>query len=209
MSASPVAARWHLSDRFDPAVVPIADRHYNRRAHGSPQFVPPGRCVVLRTEQADAYWITSWPFAEYVRHAWPGAWVCSAFRNESPHLSSSLILEAVSITRRIWEPPALPYPLVTFVNPGKVRHKRDPGRCFLRAGFVRIGWTKGHLLALGMPLDAMPEAAEPIGWQLSAEWSAFTTDDLWSSPNPDSPGGVSARSRLPNLLLRRRAGVCP
>jgi hypothetical protein len=171
MSESLTADRWRLSDRFDPAVVPIADRHYNRRAIGSPQFAPPGRCVVLKTEAADAFWITSWPFGEYVRHAWPGAWICSAFRNESPYLASSLILEAVAITRRLWEPPDLAYPLVTFVNTQKVRHKRDPGRCFLRAGFVRIGWTKGGLLALGMALDAMPTPAEPVGWQLSADWS--------------------------------------
>lgn len=92
--------RWTLSHRFDASVVPIADRHYNRRKKGSPQFAPPGRCLVLKTEAADAFWITSWPFAQYVRHAWAGAWVCSAFRNESDHLSSELIREAVQAT--IW-----------------------------------------------------------------------------------------------------------
>lgn len=39
-----------------------------------------------------AVWITSWPFAE--KHAWPGAWVCSAFRNEGDELSSTLITSA-------------------------------------------------------------------------------------------------------------------
>ena len=29
-----------------------------------------------------ALWVTSFPFAQYVRHQWAGAWVCSAFRNE-------------------------------------------------------------------------------------------------------------------------------
>ena len=135
--------RWELADRFSPHVRPLADRHYNRQKIGSPQFVPPGRCIVLSTAEADAFWVTSWPFAEYVKHAWPGAWVCSAFRNESPHLSSELIREAVAATRSRWEPPILEYPIVTFINTKKVRHKRDPGRCFLRAGFVRIGWTKG------------------------------------------------------------------
>src|SRR5687767_14050974 len=99
--------RWHLSHRADPREVAIADRHYNRQKVGAPQFVPPGRCLVLLTADADAFWVTSWPFAEYVRHAWAGAWVCSAFRNESLHLSSSLIREAISATCAVWEPPDL------------------------------------------------------------------------------------------------------
>ena len=139
-------AVWVVSHRFDPAVVPIADRHYNRRKIGSPQFAPPGRCLVLKTEAVDAFWITSWPFAEFVRHQWAGAWVCSAFRNEGPQRSSDLIRAAVRTTLAKWpEPPTLG--MITFVNAAKVRHKRDPGRCFLRAGFREVGKTKGGLLA--------------------------------------------------------------
>lgn len=41
---------WHLSYRTDPLVKPLADRHYNRQNPDSPNFVPPGRCVVLRTK---------------------------------------------------------------------------------------------------------------------------------------------------------------
>lgn len=81
--------RWALSHRFDPRALPLADRHYNRRKVGSPQFVPPGRCVVLLSAEATALWVTSWPFAQYVRHAWGGAWVNSLFRNESGELSSA------------------------------------------------------------------------------------------------------------------------
>jgi hypothetical protein len=156
--------RWQLSDRFDPAVRGLADRHYNRRKVGSPQFVPPGRCVVLRTPEADAFWITSWPFAQYVRHAWPGAWVCSAFRNESDHLSSELILEALAATLSIWpDPPDLG--MITFIDTKKVRRKRDWGRCYLRAGFQNVGFTKGGLVALQLLPDAMPEAEAALGTQ--------------------------------------------
>jgi hypothetical protein len=156
--------RWQKSDKFDPVAAALADRHYNRRKVGSPQFVPPGRSVVLRTPEGDAFWVTSWPFAEYVRHSWPGAWVCSAFRNESDHLSSELILEAVAATRWYWpEPPKLG--MVTFVDAGKVRHKRDPGRCYLRAGFENVGHTKGGLIALQLHPQAMPEAIQPLGAQ--------------------------------------------
>ena len=56
---------------------------------------------MLITEDASAFWVTSWPFAEYTHHAWAGAWMCTAFRNESggKHLSSELIREAVAATR--------------------------------------------------------------------------------------------------------------
>ena len=152
--------KWMVSHKFDPVAARIADRHYNRRAVGSPQFVPPGRSVVLKRD--DAFWITSWPFAEYVRHAWPGAWVCSAFRNEGDTLSSLLIRDAIAATRFFWPtPPALG--MVTFVNAAKVRRKRDPGRCFLRAGFQRIGETAGGLVALQILPDAMPAAEQPLG----------------------------------------------
>jgi hypothetical protein len=169
--------RWQLSHRADAAVVPLADRHYNRQKIGAPQFVPPGRCIVLKIGEptqfrriggGSAYWITSWPFAEYVRHAWAGAWVNSAFRNEGAGLSSELIREAIAITRGIWEPP--PLGLITFVDASKVRHKRDPGRCYLRAGFERVGMTQGGLIALQMLPDAMPGPTY-LGGNLFAEVS--------------------------------------
>ena len=148
---------WALSHRADKAALPIADRHYNRQKIGSPQFVPPGRCIVLLTPSADALWVTSWPFTEYVKHAWAGAWMCSCFRNESAILSSVLITEAVALTRGIYgEPPALG--MVTFVDPKKVRHKRDFGRCYRKAGFRVCGETKGGLVALQLLPHEMPEA---------------------------------------------------
>lgn len=156
--------RWHLSNKFDRRALPLADRHYNRRKVGSPQFVPPGRSLVLLTADADALWVTSWPFAQYVRHAWPGAWVCSCFRNESSYLSSELIREAVAATKARWpEVPELG--MITFINAGKVRHKRDPGRCFIRAGFVSAGMTKGGLVALRLPPNMMPLASPAHGAQ--------------------------------------------
>ena len=150
---------WALSHRADPAVVPLADRHYNRQKVGAPQFAPPGRCLVLK--RPDAFWITSWPFAEYVKHAWAGAWVCSAFRNESDQLSSDLIRDAIAITRARW--PAVPdLGMVTFVDPEKTRRKRDPGRCFRKAGFRPCGTTAGGLFALRLAPDEMPAAPDTL-----------------------------------------------
>lgn len=157
---------WSLSNRFDPSARAIADRHYNRQKIGTPQFVPPGRCLVLWTD--GAFWVTSWPFAEYVRHAWAGAWVCSAFRNERPdlYLSSDLIREAVAATR--WRWPDVPtLGMVTFVDESKTRHKRDPGRCYRRAGFEPCGRTQGGLVALQLLPDDMPEPLAPQGAQMA------------------------------------------
>ena len=162
--------RWHLSHRADERALPIADRHYNRQKPGTPQFVPPGRCVVLLTENADALWVTSWPFAEYVKHDWPGAWVCSCFRKEtSAYLASELIREALAATRYFWEPP--PLGLVTFIDTTKVkpiivRGEETWGRTWDKAGFEDAGWTRGGLLAKIIPPERMPAAEPPLGMQL-------------------------------------------
>jgi hypothetical protein len=111
-----------------------------------------------------ALWVTSWPFARYVKHAWAGAWVNSMFRNESRELSSELITEAVAATRSFWTPPDIG--LITFVDPTKVRRKRDFGRCYRKAGFKEVGKTKGGLIALQLLPDAMPEAKGPLSAQL-------------------------------------------
>lgn len=155
---------WRISNRADKDAVPIADRHYNRQHPGSPQFVPPGRCLVLLSKNKDALWVSSWPFAEYVKHAWAGAWMCSCFRNEGPTLSSELIKEAVAITRWYWGNPP-PLGMVTFVDPEHVRKKRDFGRCYRKAGFKPCGQTKGKLLALQLLPSEMPEPIQPIGTQ--------------------------------------------
>lgn len=158
---------WHLSGRADPRALPLADVHYNRQKPGTPQFVPPGRCLVLLTVDAGALWVTSWPYAEFTKHEWAGAWINSLFRRERGPLASELILDAVSATRAHYgEPPALG--MVTFIDPTKVKHKRDPGRCYVRAGFVCVGKTKERgLLAFQLTPAAMPAARRAVGDQLS------------------------------------------
>lgn len=163
--------RWCLSHRADPAARELADRHYNRQTIGAPQFVPPGRCLVLLSDDARAFWITSWPFEEYVKHAWGGAWICSAFRSEGAGVASDLIREAVAATRFYWpDVPALG--MVTFldrrkVKPIKVRGVPTWGRTWKLAGFKEIGETKGGLLALQLlPVD-MPAPITPKPRSLS------------------------------------------
>ncbi len=153
--------RWCLSHRADPEAKKLADRHYNRQKPHSPQFVPPGSCLVLLSDCGRAFWVTSVPKAEFVRHAWAGAWVCSAFRNEGAGRASDLIRQAVAATlARYGEPPALG--MVTFVDrrkvrPTKVRGMDVWGWTYRRAGFRECGETKGGLLALQLLPGDMPE----------------------------------------------------
>lgn len=156
---------WTVSHKFDPAAVPIADRHYNRRKPGSPQFVPPGRSLVLRSRAA--LWITSWPFAEFTRHDWAGAWVNSCFRNESDEVASSLIRAAVAATRFEWpEVPALG--MVSFIDPRAVRPRMVRsrptwGHSYFAAGFRHVGYTRRGLWVMQMTADQMPAAAPADG----------------------------------------------
>ena len=153
---------WQESNRADPKARGIADRHYNRQKPGTPQFVPPGRCCVFyaETDTGKAFWVTSWPFAEYVKHAWPGAWICSAFRNEQAGIASDLIRQAVSATRAVFgDPPTLG--MITFIDtkmvkPIMVHGTPTWGRTYELAGFRPVGKTKGGLLAFQLLPEDMP-----------------------------------------------------
>ena len=152
---------WKVSNRADPEDLPLADRHYSRQKVGTLQFVPPGRCVVLKTNCLRALWVTSWPLPEYVMHAWAGAWINSLFRNEGAGLSSDLIRDAIAATLDVW--PRVPsLGIISFIDKSKIRHKRDPGRCYRKAGFREAGYTKGGLLALQLMPNEMPAPCAPL-----------------------------------------------
>jgi hypothetical protein len=71
----------------------------------------------------------------------------------------------VAATRwKYHETPALG--MITFVDAGKVRKKRDPGRCYLRAGFKNVGHTQGGLVALQLLPEDMPPPCAPLHAQL-------------------------------------------
>jgi hypothetical protein len=55
--------------------------------------------------------------------------------------------------------------MITFVDPTKTKHKRDPGRCFRKAGFVPATprTTQGGLIALQLLPSAMPPAEPALG----------------------------------------------
>jgi hypothetical protein len=158
--------RWCESNRADPMARVIADRHYNRQKVGSPQFVPPGRCCVLLEQTGKAFWVTSWPFAEYVKHDWAGAWLCSAFRSEDAGGSVELVRQALAASRaHFGEPPELG--LVTFIDSRKVepiltRGVPSFGFIWIKAGFSYVGKTKAGLLVFQILPKDMPAAAPAL-----------------------------------------------
>jgi hypothetical protein len=73
-----------------------------------------------------------------------------------------MIRAAVAVTRWKWaDVPDLG--MITFVDRDKTRRKRDPGRCYRKAGFRPCGETKGGLLALQLLPSDMPDAMAPMG----------------------------------------------
>jgi len=77
---------WRKTWKSDPAALALADRHYSRQKPGTKQFTQNCRNLVLIRE--NALWVTAFPKAEHVKHAWAGAWMNSFFRNEGSELSS-------------------------------------------------------------------------------------------------------------------------
>lgn len=162
--------RWERMRRCDPRARRLVDRHYPRQRPGSPQFIAPGLPVVLVLPSDDAVWITLRQRPEFVDHAWPHALYNAAFRNESCHLSSDLIREALAATRFVLgEPPA--DGIISFVDPTAVRRKRDPGRCYRRAGFRHVDTLASGKLVLQLLGADWPTAVAPLNdfdWQGAA-----------------------------------------
>ena len=136
-------ALWWLTKDGDKDCLAMYERHYSayRYADGRKRakFVGPGEKVVLRTESADAVW--AW--RKFIDDSGQQGINCAVFRNESRHKSSELIRQADAIADCLW-PDSRHY---TFVNAERVASK-NPGFCFLKAGWRKCGRTKGGLLIM-------------------------------------------------------------
>ena len=146
---------WHKVNRNDPRGRALADKHYSRQTPGAVDFLASGKTFCLLTDDAKAVW----GVIENLDPAGGLHWRCAIFRNTGPHLSSDLVREATERTfvywRRKWGG-LPPVPLRTEVDPDKTRRKRDPGRCFVKAGWRRLKerTTKGLVqLEAPMPPD--------------------------------------------------------
>ena len=142
----PLEGSWQSVARCDVRARELADRHYSRQTVGARDFMASGRTFVLLSLCGRAVWGA----IENMDPAGAPRWRCSIFRNEgSPVRSSDLIREATALTFERWlrSYRALPpVPLTTEIDPAAVRKKRDPGRCFLRAGWWEIGRRRGLII---------------------------------------------------------------
>ena len=128
---------WMLIRDGNPTGMAIFRRHYTARKNRKIfQFVGPGEKMVLITPDARALFV----WRKFISDAGESGVNCAVFRNEgsSEGISSALIIAAKELAWQRWPNERL----YTYVDAGKVRHKRDPGRCFIKAGFRRCGQTK-------------------------------------------------------------------
>lgn len=140
---------WHPVRRTDVRARRLADRHYSRQTPGAREFMASGKTLVMIACDAAAVWGA----IENMDPAGGRRFRCSIFRNESLILSSVLIAEATARTYAHWRArygrlPAVP--LTTEVDPSRVLRKRDPGRCFIKAGWRRVGVSR-ELVVLEAP----------------------------------------------------------
>lgn len=146
---------WSPVNRDDFRARVLADGHYSRQTPGAKDFMASGRTLVMLTEDERAVW----GVIENLDPAGNLRWRCSIFRNLSDVRSSVLVREATERTYVYWQRHYGGFPpvgLTTEVDPRKVRRKRDPGRCFIRAGWKRRPGLTRNLVVLDAPA---PEGA--------------------------------------------------
>jgi hypothetical protein len=154
---------WWVTRDGDLDCLDLYLRHYSagRYADGRARllFVGPGDKLVLRTGGADAVFVwrnfTDDCIDERTGEPQQGV-NCAVFRNEGEHLSSSLIRRADAIADEVWTDRRH----YTYVSREKVA-SRNPGYCFLKAGWRKCGMTKSGLIVMERLLpEPMPTASE-------------------------------------------------
>lgn len=143
---------WWLTKDGDKSCLAMYERHYSANQYRDGRrrklFCGPGEKIVLRTTAADAFFVWR-KFIDACIDERTGKQQeginCTVFRNEAgpKYKSSDLIRQADAIADCIW--PGLRH--YTYVGTKDVR-SRNPGYCFICAGWRKCGWTKGGLLIL-------------------------------------------------------------
>jgi hypothetical protein len=130
-----------ITTKADPEMVMLADSHYSRQKIGTPQFMPPGKTIVIRNSEGTL--LFGWLWQQY-RDDRESGYNCSIFRNESGRLCSEIILECEEIVIKCWGLNRF----FTYVDPSEITSP-NPGYCFKKAGwkFVRTVSDGKHLLA--------------------------------------------------------------
>ena len=146
---------WWVTKDGDQDCLDLHARHYSRYEYADRRvrrlFVGPGDKLVLRTEPGDACFVWRNFVDDCIdqRTGRPQQGVnCAIFRNESEHLSSSLVVAADAIADEVWTDRRH----YTYVDRSKVA-SANPGYCFIVAGWRRCGWTASGKLVLERVLN--------------------------------------------------------
>lgn len=147
---------WFAVKQTDPRVVALYRDHYSSlkkpsevyRRHG---ITGPADTLTMLTRDGSAGWL--WTKQEQRDDGQRGV-NCAFFHRTAhcPWLASELVREADELAWGMW-PGARHF---TFVDPKKTRKKRDPGRCFRKAGWRPCGTSKGGLVIL----ERLPDDGE-------------------------------------------------
>ena len=144
----------------DDTVRSIFDRHYSRQRYKDGRspllFVGPGEKMVLMTPDALAIFV----WRKFKSDDGQQGVNCAVFRREpGGGLASMLIREAMRLAWARWPGERL----YTYVDGRKVK-SRNPGFCFLAAGWSRCGITKhNRLIIMEVTAPAQPSARSPAG----------------------------------------------
>ena len=151
---SPVATHWIPVKTSDATVNAVVANHYSvafsaeyrKSSVNTHDHVGPGERLVLRTADGKAAfaWRLCREGGKGIRGGYEGVY-CVFFRNEGYHiLSSELVREAVGLAAKRW-PEERKY--FTFVHADSVASS-NPGYCFQKAGWMKVGKTKGRGLQI-------------------------------------------------------------
>lgn len=144
---------WLLVKDGHPAALRLYERHYSAYQYADGRkrklFLGPGEKLVLITRDGKA--LFAW--RKFIDDSGETGVNCAVFRNESPILSSALILQAERQAWARWPGERL----YTYVSEEKTRRRRSRhargGRCFEHAGWSYVRTTPGGLLVL----EKLPE----------------------------------------------------
>jgi hypothetical protein len=150
------------TNHLDAECSELADRHYSRRTVGARQFLYSGRKLVLRDAAGLVLFGWVWP-DESMRMDNQKGYNCAIFRNESTRRASDIILEAEAMAFAKWGPNRI----YTYVDGGKIKSV-NPGYCFKKAGWARIGASKSGLTLLAKEMDR-PTCHERAAHSLKGE----------------------------------------
>lgn len=202
MDATLIDGYWLPSYRSDPRVIALYSRHYSAKKNHRPgrhlkNCVGPGEPMVLLT--ADCTAAFCWLSNSIERWDKQTGICCTLFRNEGPVLSSALIREAVDLAWQRWPGQRL----FTYVDPSAVRRKRDPGRCFRKAGWqlVRDETGKPVTSTRGLLIfECLPETTQPS--------TPPRSDPAIEAAGSLTPTEVTQRERQTPPTVPWRPGSC-